>query len=113
LAWQALVHHDLDNLQPEPLRQFFNAHGQPLKLKAGASTIALPRGAKTLLQRTSTGLNGRTDITLAEMKYPLYRCITVTYSCPLLSECRLVWSTSGIRRDEVSMSRFSFRNLNS
>jgi hypothetical protein len=55
LAWQAFVHHDLGNLQPEPLRQFFNAHGQPLKLKAGASTIELPRRAKTLLQRTSPG----------------------------------------------------------
>ena len=32
---QAFVHHDPRNLQPEPFRQFFHAHGELLKLKAG------------------------------------------------------------------------------
>jgi hypothetical protein len=31
---QALVHNDPRNLQPEPFRQFFDAHGETLKLKA-------------------------------------------------------------------------------
>jgi len=31
---QAFVHHEPRNLQPEPFRQFFDAHGEPLKLKA-------------------------------------------------------------------------------
>ena len=31
---QAFVHHDPGNLQPDPFRQFFDAHGEPLKLKA-------------------------------------------------------------------------------
>jgi hypothetical protein len=31
---QAFVHHDPGNLQPEPFRQFSDAHGEPLKLKA-------------------------------------------------------------------------------
>jgi len=39
-----------------PGRQFFNTHGQPLKLKAVTSTIELPRpNTNTLLQRTSPG----------------------------------------------------------
>jgi hypothetical protein len=32
---QAFVHYDPGNLQPEPFRQFFDAHGELLKLKAG------------------------------------------------------------------------------
>jgi hypothetical protein len=34
---QTLVHHDPSKLQPAPapFRQFFDAHGEPLKLKAG------------------------------------------------------------------------------
>src|SRR5262249_55923541 len=31
---QAFVHYDPRNFQPEPFRQFFNAEGEPLKLKA-------------------------------------------------------------------------------
>jgi hypothetical protein len=31
---QAFVHHDPRNLQPEPFRQLFHAHGEPLKPKA-------------------------------------------------------------------------------
>jgi hypothetical protein len=32
---QAFVHHDPRNLKPEPFRQFFDAYGEPLNLKAG------------------------------------------------------------------------------
>jgi hypothetical protein len=32
---QALVHHDPGNLKPEPFRQFFDAYGELLELKAG------------------------------------------------------------------------------
>jgi hypothetical protein len=32
---QAFVHHEPRNFQPEPFRQFFDAHGEPLNLKAG------------------------------------------------------------------------------
>ena len=31
---QAFVHHEPRNFQPEPFRQFFDAHGEPLKPKA-------------------------------------------------------------------------------
>jgi hypothetical protein len=31
---QAFIHYDPRNLQPEPFRQFFHAHGEPVKLKA-------------------------------------------------------------------------------
>jgi hypothetical protein len=31
---KAFVHHDPRNLQPEPFRQFFDADGEPLNLKA-------------------------------------------------------------------------------
>ena len=31
---QAFVHHDPRNLQPEPFRQLFDAHGELMKLKA-------------------------------------------------------------------------------
>jgi len=35
-SWsQAFVHHDPRNLQPEPFRQFFDTHGEPLELKSG------------------------------------------------------------------------------
>jgi hypothetical protein len=34
-SWsQAFIHHDPRNLQAEPFRQFFDADGEPLKLKA-------------------------------------------------------------------------------
>jgi hypothetical protein len=31
---QAFVHHEPCNFHPEPFRQFFDAHSEPLKLKA-------------------------------------------------------------------------------
>ena len=56
---QAFVHHDPGNLQPEPFRQFFDAHGEPLKLKARNSTIELERpDTKTLPPTYQSGLNG-------------------------------------------------------
>src|SRR5215831_19393730 len=35
-SWsQAFIHHDPRKFQPEPFSQFFDAYGEPLKLKTG------------------------------------------------------------------------------
>ena len=87
LLGQAFVHHDPRKLQPKPFRQFFDADGEPLKLKADDLYDELERpGTKTLPPTYQAGLNGCTISALPVIKYPLYGCITVVILAAL-AEC--------------------------
>src|SRR5262249_51090444 len=111
---QAFVHHDPSNLQPEPRRQFFDAHGEPLKLKAGD----LHDGTTATRHQNATA-----NVTVRAKRMDRHCAARDEVSLVRLHQCNLflpasirMWvrsSTSGIRRDEVSMSRFSFSHLHS
>src|SRR5262245_14907566 len=111
---QAFIHHNPRNLQPEPFRHFFHADGEPLKLKAG---YFHDRAAATRHQDTAT------HIPVRAKRMHRHRAAVNEVSPVWLHHCNLLllafirmWvrtSTSGIRRDEVSMSRLSVSCLHS
>src|SRR5262245_61850443 len=114
-SWsQAFIHHDPRKFQPEPFRQFFDGDCEPLKLKAGD----LHDRARTTRHQDATA-----NVPVRAKRMDRHRIGRDEVSLVWLHHCSLflpasirMWvrsSTSGIRRDEVSMSRFSFRNLQS
>jgi hypothetical protein len=56
--------HNPCNLQPEPFRQFFDAHGEPMKLKGVTPTIR--PGTQMLPPTYRFGLNGWTSNALPQ-----------------------------------------------